>query len=73
MTDRPTNDDTQGELPEGPPGPEQDCPFCRPELLAGAVAVSELVILIAGTPLMFWIEQTLEGRGVGLRPPEDEP
>jgi uncharacterized membrane protein len=42
-------------------------------LLAGAVAVSELIILIAGTPLMFWIEQTLEGRGVGLRPPEDEP
>jgi len=40
-------------------------------LLAGAVAASELVILIGGTPLMFWIEEMLERRGVGLRPPED--
>jgi uncharacterized membrane protein len=35
-------------------------------LLAGAVAASELVILIGGTPLMFWIEEMLERRGVGL-------
>jgi len=40
-------------------------------LLAGAVAASELIILIGGTPLMFWIEEMLEGRGAGLRPPED--
>lgn len=48
-------------------------------LLTGAVTASELVILIAGTPLMFWIEEILERRGAGLRSaedigsPEDEP
>jgi len=43
-------------------------------LLAGAVAASELIILIGGLPLMMWIEEILEKRGVGLRPPvEDEP
>ena len=36
-------------------------------LLGGAVAASELIILIGGTPLMFWIEEILERRGVGLR------
>jgi uncharacterized membrane protein len=42
-------------------------------LLAGAVAASELVILIGGTPLMLWIEETLEKRGVGLRSSREEP
>jgi uncharacterized membrane protein len=37
-------------------------------LTSGAVAVSELIILIGGTPLMFWIEQVLEKREVGLKP-----
>jgi uncharacterized membrane protein len=41
-------------------------------LLAGTVAISETIILVGGTPLMFWIERTLERRGVGLRPAEDE-
>jgi uncharacterized membrane protein len=40
-------------------------------LMAGTVAISELVILVGGTPLMFWVETMLEGRGVGLRPPEE--
>lgn len=38
--------------------------------LALTVAASELVILVGGVPLMFWIERVLEKRGVGLRPPE---
>jgi uncharacterized membrane protein len=40
-------------------------------LLAGAVAISELIILVGGTPLMLWIERLLEKRGVGLMPPEE--
>ena len=36
-------------------------------ILAGGVVVSELIILVAGTPLMFWIERQLEMRGMGLR------
>jgi uncharacterized membrane protein len=36
-------------------------------ILAGGVVVSELIILVAGTPLMFWIEKQLEARGMGLR------
>lgn len=40
-------------------------------LLAGTVAISELIILVAGTPLVFWIERMLEKRGVGLRPAEE--
>lgn len=35
-------------------------------LLAGTVVISELIILVGGTPLMFWIERMLEKRGVGL-------
>jgi uncharacterized membrane protein len=41
-------------------------------LTAGVVAVPELVILVGGVPLMFWIEQVLEKRGVGLRAPEQD-
>jgi uncharacterized membrane protein len=37
-------------------------------LTSGIVAIPELVILIGGTPLIFWIEQVLERRGVGLKP-----
>jgi uncharacterized membrane protein len=40
-------------------------------LTSGVVAVPELIILIGGTPLMFWVEGVLERRGVGLRPPDD--
>ena len=40
-------------------------------LLAGTVAISELIILIGGTPLVFWIERMLEKRGVGLRSSEE--
>ncbi len=36
-------------------------------ILAGSVAVSELVILIAGYPLMMWIIQILQARGIHLR------
>jgi uncharacterized membrane protein len=36
-------------------------------LLAGTVVISELIILVGGTPLVFWIETMLEKRGVGLR------
>ena len=41
-------------------------------VLAGTVAISELIILVGGTPLMFWIEKMLEKRGVGLRPSEED-
>jgi len=40
-------------------------------LTSGVVAVPELIILVGGTPLMFWIEEVLERRGVGLRTPKD--
>jgi len=36
-------------------------------LLTGAVGLSELIILVSGTPLMVWVEHVLELRGVGLR------
>lgn len=36
--------------------------------LAATVAASELAILVGGVPLMFWLEQVLEKRGIGLRP-----
>ncbi len=36
-------------------------------ILAGSVAVSELVILIAGYPLMIWIVSLLKSRGIRLQ------
>lgn len=36
-------------------------------LLSGMVALSELIILVGGTPLMVYVERMLEMRGVGLR------
>jgi uncharacterized membrane protein len=36
-------------------------------LTSGVVAVPELIILVGGVPLMFWIEGVLEKRGVGLK------
>ncbi len=36
-------------------------------ILAGSVAVSELVILIAGYPLMMWIVRILQTRGIQLQ------
>ncbi len=35
--------------------------------LTASVAASEIIILVGGTPLMFWIEDVLEQRNVGLR------
>lgn len=40
--------------------------------LALTVVASELVILVGGVPLMFWIERMLERRGVGLRPDQED-
>ena len=40
--------------------------------MVGAVAAPEFVILVGGTPLMFWIEEMLEKRGVGLGPRRGE-
>ena len=36
-------------------------------VLAAGVVVSELIVLIAGIPVMFWIEKQLRARGFDLR------
>lgn len=40
-------------------------------LTSGLIAVPEVIILVGGVPLMFWVERMLEKRRVGLRPDQE--